>query len=171
VNGDLSLIVAVGPDGAIGCKGGLPWHAPEDMAYFRRITRDHTLIMGRGTWDSIGRPLPRRHLIVVSRRPIELPEGAEWCGDPDAAVDRAYESDLNPIVAGGAAIYAALLPRVHRIYLTEVDADVDGADAFFTLDDVTAWTESCRWSGIDPRLTFRVLDRTAGLPEAEVPAP
>jgi dihydrofolate reductase len=170
VSGVLSLIVAVGPGGAIGRNGALPWHAPEDMAHFRKVTRDHTLVMGRGTWDSIGRPLPRRHLVVVSRRPLDLPDGAEWAGDLDTAVDRAFATDPEPIVAGGAAIYAALLDRVGRIHLTEVDVEIDGADTFFELDDVDAWTESCRWSGVDPRLTFRVLDRITALPASDPPA-
>ena len=160
----LSLIVATGPGGAIGRQGKLPWHAPEDMAHFRRVTRDRTLVMGRATWDSIGRPLPRRHIVVVSRRQLSLPDGVEWAGDPDAAVDLARTTDEHPIVAGGSAIYAALLDRVCRIHLTEVDTDVDGADTFFRLDDVNAWTESCRWTGVDPRLTFRLLDRAGWIP-------
>jgi dihydrofolate reductase len=160
MNRELSLIVAVGPGGAIGRQGKLPWHAPEDMAHFRRITRDRTLVMGRATWDSIGRPLPRRHIVVVSRQQLSLPEGVEWAGDLDAAVDLALTTDEHPIVAGGAAVYAALLDRVSRIYLTEVEADVEGADTFFRLDDPDAWTESCRRSGLDPRLTFRLLDRS-----------
>jgi dihydrofolate reductase len=160
VSRQLSLIVAVGPGGAIGRQGRMPWHAPEDLANFRRITLDHTLVMGRATWDSVGRPLPGRRIVVVSRQKLSLPEGVESAGDPDAAADLALGADPHPIVAGGAAIYTALLDRVSRIFLTEIDTDVDGADTFFQLDDVNAWTESCRRSGLDPRLTFRLLDRS-----------
>jgi dihydrofolate reductase len=163
----LSLIVATGPGGAIGRQGKLPWHAPEDMAHFRRITHDRTLVMGRATWDSIGRPLPRRRIVVVSRRQLSLPDGVESAADPDAAVELAVRTDPHPIVAGGAAIYAALLDRVSRIFLTEVAVDVDGADTFFHLDDVSAWTESCRRTGLDPRLTFRLLERTGWSPDLE----
>lgn len=163
----LGLIVAVGPGGAIGREGKLPWHAPEDFAHFRRITHDHTLVMGRATWDSIGRPLPRRRIVVVSRRQLSLPEGVEWAGDPDAAADLALATDPHPIVAGGSAIYTALLDRVSRIFLTEIDVDVDGADTFFQLDDANAWTESCRRTGLDPRLTFRLLDRAGWIPESD----
>jgi dihydrofolate reductase len=163
----LSLIVAVGPGGAIGRQGKLPWHAPEDMAHFRRVTRDRTLVMGRATWDSIGRPLPRRHIVVVSRQHLSLPDGVGWAGDPDAAVDLALTTDKHPIVAGGSAIYTALLDRVSRIYLTEIEADVEGADAFFRLDDPNAWTESCRRTGLDPRLTFRLLERPDRAPASD----
>jgi dihydrofolate reductase len=163
----LGLIVAVGPGGAIGRQGKLPWHAPEDMAHFRRITLDHALVMGRATWDSIGRPLPRRRIVVVSRRQLSLPDGVESAGDLDAAVELALTTDPHPIVAGGAAVYSALLDRVSRIFLTEIDTDVDGADAFFHLDDVNAWTESCRRTGLDPRLTFRLLDRAGWSPDPD----
>jgi dihydrofolate reductase len=167
MNRQLSLIVAVGRGGAIGRQGKLPWHAPEDFAHFRRITRDHTLVMGRATWDSIGRPLPRRRIVVVSRQQLSLPEGVESAADPDAAVELALATDPHPIVAGGSFIYAALLDRVSRIFLTEIDVDVDGADTFFRLDDVSAWTESCRRTGLDPRLTFRLLDRTGWSPDSD----
>jgi dihydrofolate reductase len=154
-----SLVVAVGAGGAIGRHGSLPWHAPEDLAHFKRVTRGHTVVLGSLTWASIGRALPERRLIVVTRRQLALPEGVERSADPDDALDRAGATDPLPVVAGGASIYAALLPRVARAYVTEVDEVVADADTFFPDLDPSAWAEVASWSGADDRLTFRVLDR------------
>lgn len=154
-----SLVVAVGSEGAIGRSGGLPWHAPEDLAHFKRVTRGHAVVMGSVTWESIGRPLPERRIIVVSRRDLSLPEGVERVGDADEALDRALATDPLPVVAGGARIYEALLSRVQRAYVTRVDVEVDDADTFFADLDPAQWDEVSSWPGTDDRLTFRVLDR------------
>ena len=153
-----TIVVAVGHGGAIGRGGEIPWHAPEDLAHFKAATMGHTLIMGSRTWDSIGRPLPGRRTIVVSRRRPALPDGVRLADDPDAALDVALAEDPSPCVVGGEQIYRALLPRVDTVLLTEVDVAVEGADAFFTLDEA-AWTELDRRPGDDDRLLFRVLSR------------
>jgi dihydrofolate reductase len=153
-----SLVVAVGRDGAIGRHGSVPWRAPEDMAHFKRLTMGHVVVFGAATWASIGRTLPGRRILVVSRRELDLPPDVERAATPDAALDRALERDPAPVVGGGAAIYAALLPRVVRVFLTEVDEVVEGADTFWPPLDADRWSEVDGWQGDDRRLTFRVLD-------------
>jgi dihydrofolate reductase len=159
-----SLVVAVAHAGAIGAGGGLPWHLPEDLAHFRRVTMGHTVIIGSATWRSIGRPLPGRRLLVVSARGVELPAGlapeqVRVVGSPDDALAAALAEDPAPMVAGGAAIFEALLPATRRAYVTEIDVDVPDADTFVAPLDADAWQEVASWPGADPTVRYRVLDR------------
>lgn len=155
----LHLIVAVARGGAIGQTGGLPWHAPEDLAHFKRTTLGHTVIIGAVTWASIGRALPGRHLVVVTSRRFDVPDGVTLAPDPDEAVAVALAEDSAPLVAGGTAIYERLLPRVIRIHRTDIDVDAPAADAFFPVLESGDWIERSARRGTDARLTFRVLDR------------
>jgi dihydrofolate reductase len=155
----LGLVAAVGREGAIGRAGALPWHAPEDLAHFKRLTTGHRVIVGATTWASIGRVLPGRHFVVVSRRRLDLPEGVVLTSDPDEALAVARAADPAPLLAGGAQLYEALLTHVERAYLTDVDEAVPDADAFFPTLDADEWDEVACWPGDDPRLQFRVLDR------------
>jgi dihydrofolate reductase len=152
-------VVAVGRDGAIGRAGALAWDAPEDLAHFRRTTLDHTIIMGATTWVSIGRPLPRRSIIVVTRGSPALPDGVRSAPSPEHALAAALDEDDAPLVAGGAQLYAALLPAVVRIHRTDLAVDVPDADTFFPPLDAGSWVEVATWPGTDPRLTFRTFDR------------
>jgi len=154
-----AIVVAVGNGGVIGRLGALPWHATEDLSHFRELTMGHHVVMGATTWESIGRPLPGRHIVVVSRRLLDLPKGVVLAGSPDAGLDLALEVDATPVVAGGTTIYEALLPRVIRIHRTDVDVDVPDADAHFPALDPAGWREVDTRVGTDPRLTFRTLDR------------
>jgi dihydrofolate reductase len=155
-----SIVVAVARDGAIGRDGGLPWRASEDLAYFKRITMGHTLVMGRLTWESIGRPLPGRRIVVVSRSPLpDLPDGVDAAGSPDEGVAVALDTDPEPVVAGGATIYDALLPLVGRVHRTTVAVDVPDADTWFPDLPPTDWQLVTRQPGVDERLTFDVLER------------
>jgi dihydrofolate reductase len=155
----LSAIVAVGRDGAIGRHNALAWHIPEELAHFRRVTKGHTLIMGSSTWASIGRPLPGRRIIVLSSRYLDLPDTVEVAADLDDALAQAMPHDPSPIIAGGAAVYTASLPRVRRLWWTDVDVDVPDGDVFFPQLDLHEWDEVASWFGEDVRLTFRVFDR------------
>ena len=154
------VLVAVGRGGVIGSRGRLPWHAPEDLAHFKAATRGHHVVMGATTWESIGRPLAERVLVVVSRRALDLPEGVILAGSPDEALARSLEVDPAPVIAGGSSIYTALLPAAVRLIRTDVDVDVPAADTWFPLVDADAWHEVATWPGADERLTFRVLDRS-----------
>jgi dihydrofolate reductase len=131
----LTIIAAIARNGAIGKGGQLPWHYPEDLARFKALTMGHAVVMGRKTWESIPakfRPLPGRTSIVMSR-------GAEVAGAHYTAPSlhtAMLEAGLSgaPIdIIGGASVYAAALPLADRLEITEVDVDVEGADAFFPL--------------------------------------
>jgi len=138
----LHLIVARARNGVIGNRGAMPWHLPEDLAHFKRTTLGHCIIMGRKTWDSIGRPLPGRRNIVVTRNPQWQAPGAEAASNLDAALALCGDDDV--FVIGGGELYAqALLRPVASIHLTEIDADFDG-DARFAPLQAGRWRERSR---------------------------
>lgn len=135
----LSIIVALADDGVIGRDNALPWHLPADLRRFKRLTMGHHLIMGRKTFESVGRALPGRTSIVLSRSRPELPEGVLRVGSLQEALDIAARAgDDEPFVAGGAEIYRLALPRADRLYVTRVHARVEG-DARFPELDESAW--------------------------------
>lgn len=136
------MIVAVADNGAIGVKGELPWHISEDLKYFRRQTTGCPVIMGRTTYDSIGRPLPGRKNIVLTSRP-GLPETVCAVSSPEQAFEAAEPAE-RCFVLGGAKLYAQLIGSVDKLYLTRVHTLVPDADAFFPAVDPAVWKEdSC----------------------------
>ena len=138
----LHLIVARARNGVIGNRGAMPWHLPEDLAHFKRTTLGHCVVMGRKTWDSIGRPLPGRRNIVVTRNPQWQAAGVEAASSLDAALALCDTGDV--FVIGGAELYAEALRRhVASIHLTEIDADFDG-DARFAPLEAGRWRERSR---------------------------
>jgi dihydrofolate reductase len=154
----LVLIVAVSRNGVIGKDGELPWHIPEDLKHFRKNTLGHAIIMGRKTWDSIGRPLPKRRNIVVSRqRDLEL-VGADVVHSLDEALALARTDDPEPRIIGGAMLYREAFPRATRLILTEVQRDVDG-DTYFPPWDEADWQETARSAGETEDVVFRELTR------------
>lgn len=127
----LSLIVAMAKNRVIGRNNALPWHLSEDLKYFRRTTTGHCIIMGRNTWESIGRPLPNRRSIVVSSNPNYAAEGAEVVTSLEAAkaLAEAHSVELGveeAFVIGGARLYADALEQAQCFHLTRVHAEVDG---------------------------------------------
>lgn len=151
------MIVAMDRRRLIGREGDLPWRLPEDLAHFKRETLGHAIVMGRKTFESIGRPLPRRWNLVVSRRGFEAPEGVEVFDALDSALERAYELDERPFVIGGGMLYEAAMPRATEIVLTEIDAEHEG-DAYFP-EIPEAFVEVRRQEGETPGLTFLWLER------------
>lgn len=144
----LALIVAMSRNRVIGRDNDLPWHLPEDLRHFRQLTMGKPLVMGRRTWQSIGRPLPGRPSLVVSREPTFAAEGADVFTSLDAALERAgvlaARAGVDEVmVIGGAQIYAEALPRVARLYVTEVHAEVPG-DTWFPAFEGPAWQETMR---------------------------
>ncbi|MBO4670831.1 MAG: dihydrofolate reductase [Bacteroidales bacterium] len=129
------LIVAVADDGAIGIRGELPWHISEDLKYFKRTTLGCPVIMGRGTWESIGRPLPGRKNIVLTSRDIP---GVCCVRSLDAAFEAA-EPAPKAFIIGGAAVYKAAIDLVDKMYVTHVHTKVSGADAYFPEIDSEIW--------------------------------
>lgn len=141
----LALIAAVAENGVIGRDNALPWYLPEDLAHFKRVTLGKPVVMGRHTFESIGRPLPGRTNIVVSRRDGFRAGGCEVAASLDEALELAgraarREGVDEVVVIGGEKLYAAALPRADRLYLTEVHAAVEG-DVNFPAVDWSQWIE------------------------------
>lgn len=139
----LSLIVAYSRNRAIGRDNALPWRLPGDLAHFKRSTLGHPIIMGRKTWESLGRPLPGRTNIVVTRDPGYAAAGAVVVNSLEAALQACRSEAQPPYVIGGAQLYALALPLADRILATEVHADVPG-DAFFPELPAGLWRETAR---------------------------
>ncbi len=137
----ISLIVAMAKNRVIGNNNQMPWHLPADFTYFKSITMGHPVIMGRKTFESIGRPLPARQNIIVSRNTAFHAQGVEVVDSLDAAINACHGVDA--FVIGGATLYAEALPRADRIYLTEIDASPNGDTRFPPLDN-TQWHEVAR---------------------------
>jgi dihydrofolate reductase len=133
----VTLIAAVARNGVIGADGGIPWHLPKDFAHFKATTLGHTLLMGRATYDSIGRALPGRTTIVLTRDPDWRAEGVLVAGSIEEALAMA-EGDV--YVAGGAAVYAAALTYADEQLLSEVDLEPVG-DTFYPEFDRDVWQE------------------------------
>ena len=138
----ITLILARARNGVIGAKGGLPWRLPEDLAFFKRTTMGHPIVMGRKTWESIGRPLPGRRSVVVTRDRSFAAAGAEVVHSLDEAVVLCSDSD-EIFVIGGAQLYAEALPRADRLLLTEIHADFEG-DTFMPAAAAEDWAEAGR---------------------------
>jgi dihydrofolate reductase len=138
----VSIVVATDDHGGIGLGGGLPWHLPEDLKRFKALTMGKPIVMGRRTHDSIGRPLPGRHNIVISRQPGLRIEGCTVVDSLDAALAAAGPVP-EVVVIGGADVYRLALPGAETLYLTRVHADV-GADTFFPALDAADWEEVAR---------------------------
>jgi len=138
----VTLILARARNGVIGAGGGLPWRLPEDLQFFKRTTMGHPIVMGRKTWESIGRPLPGRRSVVVTRNRSFSAAGAEVVHSLDEAVARCADAE-EIFVIGGAQLYADALPRADRLLLTEIHADFDG-DTFLPAPAPEAWMEASR---------------------------
>lgn len=162
----MALIAAVAQNGAIGRAGGLPWHISGDLKFFKAKTLGKPVIMGRKTYDSIGRPLPGRPNIVITRNPKFAAEGVEVVRDLDGATALAQRLAQDTgaeeiMVIGGAEIYAQAMPSADRLYITEVAASPEG-DAFFPEIAASAWRESFREAhegGEGPGYCFVILER------------
>lgn len=137
----LSLIVAMAKNRVIGKDNQMPWHLPADFAYFKKVTLGHPVIMGRKTFESIGRALPGRRNLVVSRNSAFHADGIEVVPSLDDALNKCARDEA--FVIGGATLYAEAIPRASRIFLTEVDASPDG-ETFFPPLDRDEWRETSR---------------------------
>ena len=138
----ISIIAAVARNGVIGHEGRMPWHLPEELAHFKAVTMGHALVMGRSTFESIGRVLPGRRTIVLTRDPAWQHPGVEAAHSFAEAVSLAGPAD-EVFVAGGAQVYAEALPYAHRMVLTEIDAEPEG-DTWFPAWPRADWREDVR---------------------------
>lgn len=135
----ISLVVAASENNIIGNHGNIPWDLPDDMRHFREITADGALVMGRKTHESIGRPLPRRRNIIVTRQAGYRAEGCETVGSVEEALDRLHAENVAEVfIIGGGEIYAAALPHATRIELTRIHATIEG-DTVFPAFEVAEW--------------------------------
>lgn len=139
---ELAIIVARAKNGVIGVNNTLPWRLPEDLKHFKNTTLGHPIIMGRNTWESLGKALPGRRNIVVSRNPDYEATDAEVFESIDDAIDACSGSD-KVFIIGGAQIYDEALIYVDKLIITEVDIEVDG-DAYFPNVDEMLWKETSR---------------------------
>jgi dihydrofolate reductase len=135
----VSMIAAMGANRAIGLRGSLPWHLPADLRFFKQKTWGHVVIMGRKTFESVGKPLPGRRNLVVSRKDDFRPEGVEVAGSLEEALDLAA-GEGEVFICGGAEIYRRALDCADRIYLTLIHQSFE-ADTFFPEFDPSLWRE------------------------------
>ena len=159
----ISLIVARSRNHVIGKNGTIPWRLPADLKYFKKVTMGHTVIMGRKTWDSIGKPLLGRRNIVVSRNVDLKLDGAEVVHSLDKAFEVAAGSEI--FVIGGEEIFRESINRADYLYITEIDLDVEDGDAFFNTDlfnsPLSLWKEI---SGSEAIPGFQPLSQSDGSP-------
>jgi dihydrofolate reductase len=159
----VSQIVAVGRRNEIGKDGKMPWHLPADLQHFKRNTLGKPVLMGRKTLAAIGRPLPERRNLVLTRDKTFTASGCETVTSLDEAIARAGAAP-ELMVIGGGEVYRLAWDRTDRIYLTRIEADVEGADTFFPAVDDGRWKEASREDHqVDARnpfdYSFRVLER------------
>lgn len=158
----ITLVAAMARNRAIGLDGDMPWHLPRELKHFKLVTMGHAIIMGRKTHESIGRALPGRQNIVISRSQTSFAQGCEAASSLLSAVEMASGNEV--MIIGGGQIYAEALPVADRMILTLVDCEPE-ADTFFPPWDEAGWTmDSCREEAVDAAnpLSYRVLDLRRG---------
>ncbi len=159
----ISLIVAMASNRVIGLNGQMPWHLSADLKRFKQITLGAPILMGRKTFEAIGRPLPGRDNLIISRNPEYQQAGCRVFTTIDSALDYVQESE-EVFIIGGATLYEALLPRAERLYLTLIEREFDG-DTYFPAFDFAGWRQSgCEVveddSSVDYRYRFLTLERS-----------
>jgi dihydrofolate reductase len=161
---DISMIVAVARNGVIGFDGGIPWHVSEDSRYFKKVTMGKPVIMGRKTWESLGKPLPGRDNIIVSRSLARAPTGGHLVDSLEAGLRLAKESGAKEaMIMGGAGLYDEGRCLANRVYFTEIHDDYEG-DTWFSDLDADHWSETSRApprdrKPDDPDYSFVVYER------------
>jgi dihydrofolate reductase len=161
-------VAAMAANRVIGADGKIPWHLPEDLLWFKELTMGGTLLMGRVTYESIGRPLPGRSTVVMSRREGFLVPGVEVIRDLSGLRDTPHPGDL--FVVGGAEIYRACLPFCRDLYLTEVRREVAGDRRFPLFEDLFRFSAMLRETE-EMRIVHYVNDEVRELPRTRLDAP
>ena len=138
----LSILVAMAKNRTIGINNSLPWHIPQDLKYFKALTMGHHIVMGRKTFESIGKPLPGRTTVVVTRNRTLKIEGCAVVHSLEEAI-AACANDNEIFIVGGAELYAQALPLTDTLYVTEIQQDAEG-DAHFPAFDQKLWREAAR---------------------------
>ena len=152
----ISAIVAVARNGIIGKDNNLPWRLPADLQYFRKVTTGHTIILGRKNYQSIGKPLPNRTNIVLSRDPQFSAEGCTVLASLEAAIEIARQANESEcFIVGGADIYRQAMPIIQRLYLTRIEADFAGDVVMPDLG--TGWKEVFKGSSVVKKFQVKQL--------------
>jgi dihydrofolate reductase len=149
----ISMIVARSRNHVIGRDNQMPWKISADLQFFKRVTMGHPVIMGRKTWESIGRPLPGRRNIVVSRNANYLPTGAELASSLDEALSRLTESP-RVFVIGGEQLFKQAFDKADQLFVTEIDIDIEDGDTFFEIPNTSDWKEVERLAGSENNIHF-----------------
>ena len=149
-----SLIAAVGKNLELGHQNQLLFRLKKDLQFFRKTTKDHTVVMGRKTWESLGHPLKNRRNLVVSRRPLDLPPGVEQVKNLEAFIAENADSEEEIFIIGGGEIYRLFLPHASAIYLTEIDASAPVADTFSRIS--SADQTSDKFCSKTPKITLNL---------------
>ena len=149
----ISMIVARSHNHVIGRDNQMPWKISADLQFFKRVTMGHPVIMGRKTWESIGRPLPGRRNIVVSRNTHYVATGGELVGSLDEALKSLSEFP-RVFVIGGEQLFTQAFDKADRLYITEIDLDIEGGDTFFEVPNESSWKEVERTPGTEGNITF-----------------
>ena len=154
----LTLIAAMGKNRAIGLEGRMPWHLPAELQHFKKATMGKSIVMGRKTWQAIGRPLPGRQNIVISRNPGFHAEGVDLAASLE---DAAVMSDSDEVmIIGGGQLYALALPHAQRMVLTLIDIEPE-ADTWFPEWDDKEWSQTSEEHfpiGDDNKLAYRIIE-------------
>lgn len=152
----ISMIVARSRNHVIGRDNQMPWKISADLQFFKRVTMGHPVIMGRKTWESIGRPLPGRRNIVVSRNKDLQLTGAEVVHSLDEALNSLGEFS-RVFVIGGEQLFKQAFDKADQLYITEIDLDIEGGDTFFQVPNPSNWKEVERTSGSEGDITFHFV--------------
>lgn len=152
----ISMIVARSRNHVIGRDNQMPWKISADLQFFKRVTMGHPVIMGRKTWESIGRPLPGRRNIVVSRNKDLQLTGAEVVHSLDEALNSLGEFS-RVFVIGGEQLFKQAFDKADQLYITEIDLDIEGGDTFFQVPNPSNWKEVERTPGSEGDITFHFV--------------
>jgi dihydrofolate reductase len=152
----ISMIVARSRNHVIGRDNQMPWKISADLQFFKRVTMGYPVIMGRKTWESIGRPLPGRRNIVVSRNANYEAAGGELASSLDAALNQLNESS-RVFVIGGEQLFTQAFDKADRLYITEIEMDVQGGDTFFEIPNESVWKEVERTPGSENNIHFNFV--------------
>ena len=154
---EIFLIAAVDKNLAIGKNGKIPWHIKEDLQFFQKNTLNTAMIMGRSTFDSIGKPLPNRKNIVMTNSPTNREGVIEVC-DIESAIKEAKKDSNKISIIGGQSIYKEFMPLANKFLITEIDIVVERADTFFPAWDKKEWTEQSRINSMENGIEYSFVE-------------
>ena len=154
---EIFLIAAVDKNLAIGRNGKIPWHIKEDLQFFQKNTLNTAMIMGRSTFDSIGKPLPDRKNIVMTNSPTNREGVIEVC-DIESAIKEAKKDSNKISIVGGQSIYKEFMPLANKLLITEIDIVVERADTFFPKWDKKDWTEQSRINSMENGIEYSFVE-------------